>query len=1241
MVATLNPTRKRRMVATALGTGASALIFTPMAHADTATPLLDTAEQAIGDLSAAADNPTPAPVPTPLKSLNDFASQALGVVPSNLLRTDSAGTTGADEVASTAIPGVNQQGVDKAINNYNAKVEAAQANPVQHIAQSFLDAHNGFNDDNTIGQAFGAAQLPNAETINQINNDVNTLAHKVTSGEIVGDVQTAIDDTLNSPQFEAWRTNTDSILNVDGNLHGTDRAAAGISHLIDTVSTNPARAVSDIVDAAGGPVNMALRPINAAVRVATTVLGEDVMRQAVTDFQDTVGNIGRAIAEGAPALLTIPAMRHIGEFLGSAPGALAGIIPGALAGMNHGARLGWLLGGPALGIPGAALGWVLGGAPGFILGSLPGAGLGAILGGLAPHNIIPGLLTAIPLRLLGGLTTGLLGLATALTMSLANHLVFPLAGAAGASAMALAALATITYGTWFATVLVPGAIANMLFFAAAGLIVFALGAAIAGPAMATPYGLTVVSDGILVFLGGTFAGIGVFTLLTAWLPTVIFAALVIPTILASMTAGGLGGLLTAQLTSLIGVPLLTALASIPGKVTGTIIGYLLGDGASRIVSSIAGALLGGLATGIPGAILGKIIGAITVGTVSHILGRILGTLIGGTIGSLLGALAGAVIGSLIGKRIGGLLGTLIGIPTALGLWAMISSLAFGSHVSEMMGDPNRLPAMLRNAADRGWRESHLGQLLGTLEHNFYHNTETGNALGDIFNRINNLYHTITFLDGRRLREMLLRGGLLGGTIGAIRHALRDTIPGAILGARILGPLGILPGALLGRIIGAALGSIPGAIAGNLIGGPLGAIPAALAGLLSPLNLLNGLIGGIAATIPGAILGALAGKALSHLIGLGTAAITGPLSFLPWLTVLNLGWTVLGTILSAIAFSAALIPPLTIATGTWIIVATLITAPVWVPGFALSSLTRVIANIGVGVGAWAALIPQLAPFTAAAATAGTVGNAIAGVIAFINGAVITIALAVGLVTTWPATFLVALPLFVFPALGVPTSFILGKPLLIPIAIGLSALTGLRHGFNADMLSSLINVPLGALIGSALAFPLGAIPAHAISSITRALSYGALGDALGRGVGSALGALTGAILGQHFGRIPGAIAGYNLAKVLGAIRGALAGAAFGAITGFQRGFTPGVIAALITHLRAAAGSESDGTQWVDGRIVNRGGFGDSLAIVPGLSGEKIARGATVAIPEVASPSMGVGTTPKARKRSLVDASALVGA
>lgn len=1033
MVATLNPTRKRRMVATALGTGASALIFTPMAHADTGTPLLDTAEQAIGDLSAAADNPTPAPAPTPLKSLNDFASQALGVVPSNLLRTDSAGTTGADEVASTAIPGVNQQGVDKAINNYNAKVEAAQANPVQHIAQNFLDAHNGHNDPNTIGQAFGAAQLPTAETINQINNDVNTLVGKVTSGEIVNDVQTAIDETLNSPQYEAWRTNTDSILNVDGNLHGVDRAAAGVSHFIDSASTNPARALSDVVTAAGGPVNMVLNPIGATVQVATAILGPDVMRDFGQALRKTPGNLGKSLLEAAPALLAIPAGDLIGHLLG---------------------------------------------AP---LGALPGAGVGALLGALAPHNLIPGLLAAIPGTLLGGLTTGSIGLVGSILATLPLMGILPLAGAATGSALALAALAATIFGIYLATY-IPAAIGSVLLGAGIGVIVAGILAAIA--AFNPAFLPLAAAGGFLTFLLMSAVIFGTYAALSAIIPLAIFGILAPLFINTGGMMGLMTGLASAALIASLGIPLITLLSAIPGALAGNIFGLLAGTALSSWISAIIGANIGGL--------------------------------------------IGAVIGGHIGGNIGKLVGAAIGIP----LFTMIAALTFGDAVGHSFAKPL---GEVRQALDKGWRQSHLGQLIGTLEYNFYHHTETGRALGDLFNRINSLYHTMAFLDGRRLRDMLLRGGLLGSLLGAI------------------------PGALTGGTIGTLLG------------------------LFNPLNLLNGLAAGIIAAIPGALAGGAVGSLLSDLLAPLVGIPAGVLSFLPWLGVLFTLWAIPALLTTTMALASTIIPAIAAAVVATLVVGILGSSPLWGPFAAVSTIMTLIQAVSFNP-AGAALLPL---------TTSPIFGGIVAFSVFMVAAILTISLALAAIFVGIPTFAIVALLFTFPALTIPLAWTLALPLLLPLALGLSTLTGLAAGSAADILSKLVTIPVGALLGAlAKAIP-SAIAGTIIASLTRALTYGATGAGIGGGIGATL------------------------------------------------GFIPGVIAALVTHLRAGAGSESDGTQWVDGRIVNRGGFGDSLAIVPGLSGEKIARGATVAIPEVASPSMGVGTATKSRKRSLVDASALVGA
>ena len=1044
MVATLNPTRKRRMVATALGTGASALIFTPMAHADTGTPLLDTAEQAIGDLSAAADNPTPAPAPTQLKSLNDFASQALGVVPSNLLRTDSTGTTGADEVAAQTVPGVTNEGVTKAITNYNAKVEAAQANPIQHIAQNFLDAHNGFNDDNTIGQAFGAAQLPNAETVNQISNDVNTLVGKVTSGEIVSDVRTAIDETLASPQFEAWQNNTDTIFNVDNSLHGVDRAAAGVSHFIDSASTNPAATLNDVVTAAGGPVQMVLNPIGSAVRVATTILGPDAMREVSDTLREAPAQIGKSLLQAAPALLAIPLASELGKLIG---------------------------------------------AP---LGALNGSGIGGLLGSspLNPLNWLGALAGAVPGSIIGSLATGIPGLVGSILATLPAALMAPLASSALGGAITAAIWATMVFGAYAVAtlgLLIPvfiGAfmLSTAAFFASMVITGFnpfmILGAALISywPVLLTP---------ALFFVG--------WLALTLWIPVVTYAIGLIPAYLLGAVPGGILGALAGSLIPLIGIPLLTALSALPG------------------------ALIGGL------------------------LGALSGYTLAAALNGLLGIISGAIIGGLVGSLAGRIVGGTLATPLALTAFAVIAGSGIASWVGGVFSDPNGAPAQIRQALDRGWRQSHLGQLIGTLEYNFYHHTESGRALGDLFNRLNSLYHTMAFLDGRRLRDMLMRGGLLGALIGA--------------------PLGAIPGGLLG----------------------------ALAGALNPLNLLNGLMGGLIGANIGTPLGATLGALTSLIPGILAALGSIPLTFLPNLLAAFTGWTALNLPALLTSFAATVLPPFVIAAS----VASLVWFPIWVllggpmifAVAVLASITTLAVNNPLFLLVALPIAAIVGPLSGAIAIGAATLNTILGF-----SIMFFVAAFVGVPVFW-----LTLPFFLFPAVAATGLWALGLPALVPIALGASILESIGIGSAVTALANLINIPAGALIGGLLGALTGGTAGTLTASLVRALTYGLGGGALG----GALGASAGSVLGT--------------------------------------------LAALITHLRVGAGVDNadQPTAWFDGRIVNRGGFGDSLAIVPGLSGNKIARGATVAIPEVASPSMGVGTATKSRKRSLVDASALVGA
>lgn len=323
--------------------------------------------------------------------------------------------------------------------------------------------------------------------------------------------------------------------------------------------------------------------------------------------------------------------------------------------------------------------------------------------------------------------------------------------------------------------------------------------------------------------------------------------------------------------------------------------------------------------------------------------------------------------------------------------------------------------------------------------------------------------------------------------------------------------------------------------------------------------------------------------LSDLLAPLVGIPAGILSFLPWLGVLFTLWAIPALLTTTMALASTIIPAIAAALVATLVAGILGSSPLWLPFAAVSTIMTLIQAVSFNP-AGAALLP----FTTSPIFGGIVAFSV-----FMVAAILTISIALAAVFIGIPTFFVVAALFTFPALTVPLAWTLALPLLLPLALGLSTLTGLAAGSAADILSKLVTIPLGALIGSLLKAIPSAIAGTIIASLTRALTYGAAGTGIGAGIGAVL------------------------------------------------GFTPGVIAALVTHLRAAAGSEPDGTQWVDGRIVNRGGFGDSLAIVPGLSGNKIARGATVAIPEVASPSMGVGTATKSRKRSLVDASALVGA
>ncbi|MCT1452130.1 hypothetical protein M3G18_04240 [Corynebacterium sp. p3-SID1145] len=272
----LSAERARRYAVASLGIGSGALLFAPAADASPIDQLAP--ETIVSDLEQAADAPVPF---SPLKALNDFTQSIEGVAPSNLLRTNTAGGDDATEspIGEVYTPYAVQTPTAEQITN------ALREYPVQSLEARFLRAKDAENDWNTLAQFFFAYEEPTDATRAAVDFDLNVLADRIQSGAIVADVQGSIQDTLASPEFAAWRDNNESILRIDPALRGSDRAAAGVAAVIDTFTVNPARAVADLVEAAGGPIGILLNPVGAVVKVMTAVLGRDVMSALEKDIK--------------------------------------------------------------------------------------------------------------------------------------------------------------------------------------------------------------------------------------------------------------------------------------------------------------------------------------------------------------------------------------------------------------------------------------------------------------------------------------------------------------------------------------------------------------------------------------------------------------------------------------------------------------------------------------------------------------------------------------------------------------------------------------------------------------------------------------------------------------------------------------------------------------------------------------------------------------------------------------------
>lgn len=593
--ATLSRTTTRRLAYTTLGMGAASVA---LAGPVSASPLSDaTAQLGLTPPPSSVANSNQSPVqpatPTPqLPSLPSIFEQAEGMLPSNLLRKNSVSADATVQPTTTPATVVNTYAGDDVVQPPAQTPPPAPA-PVQGISPNLLNAHDAWNNDlNTAAQQFGAVTVPTAETVNAMSADVQQLAHglsqdlsnaadwvnKVSTGEInpVQDVATRFDNAVktatSSEAFQNWSTRADILDNIDNSLGGADRAASGVSHLVDSFTIDPLGTTSRLIEVAGGMGRIVADPIGAVASVTTYILGPEASADISTVAREAVGNLGKTLGAPLLSLLAIPA------------------------------------GAVALGIPGA------------LLGTANGAPLGALLGTLNPLSFLGGLAGAIPGVLLGGLATAIPGFIGSLLFTLPMTAITPLLGATSASAIVLAIWVTVIFGTyalaltplWITTFIV----ANLL---SAGLLAFSLFISALNPVAFFPAVLISFWPAVY-FWAFLFSASVVFT---AWIPILFFAVTAPIVTLLSIIPGSVVGGLVGLAIPLIGVPLLTALSSIPGAIAGNLSGFLLGDGLAKLLNTVLGAGLGGLIGVGLGSLLGSQVGGFLGALAAPIIGLML------------------------------------------------------------------------------------------------------------------------------------------------------------------------------------------------------------------------------------------------------------------------------------------------------------------------------------------------------------------------------------------------------------------------------------------------------------------------------------------------------------------------------------------------------------------------------------------------------------------------------------------
>lgn len=579
------------------------------------------------------------------------------------------------------------------------------------------------------------------------------------------------------------------------------------------------------------------------------------------------------------------------------------------------------------------------------------------------------------------------------------------------------------------------------------------------------------------------AGAGSALALAGWASLVYGAwgVTLIPVAIAALGIGGLAGVLAGgALMAISGLNPIMVPAAIAGGVltflfvtTMTVGGYALATAwiptlvylLGVIPVLLAGLGLGGLAGLIPG-LLAPLIGIPLLTGLSAIPGAVLGGIMGYLAGDLatrlLSSVVGAGLGLLAAPVVGGIPGGLLtsawSIPATLmvaltlaGMGLNGSRLGMSTRVRQVIDDINR-------ALAEGWTRSKTKRLLDHLLGR-WGESDTGRDIA----AAQNMWWRI--------------GQMLGGRI----HVLVD--PDAIVHD---------------AGVGGALGGILGALAGALVGG--------LAGLFNPANLLGGIPGVLGGAPLGAILGALAGLIPPLVTGPLAGLASIPLSFIPNLLAALAAEAVLMAPAILAALAVTLIPPAVIATAAWVIGSLAVSAPLWVPLTIAATFLTIVA-FGLSNALVTVVFPPAVVLLPFAFGIGAVGQALA----MVNLVVIAGALGLGLVTLWPAVFVLTVPLFAFPALGLPLALLASLPLMLPVTAGMSLLEAIGIGSVVSALTSLVTVPAGAGLGALVGGALGGLVGVLVTALADGLLGATIGQELGSLPGGAMGALIGAVIG----------------------------------------------------------------------------------------------------------------------------------